>query len=262
MPIPVAPQPLSTQQQQPQPLPLPPDASVEEATEALIDSLVQSLTLAGDTDATARPTPRISNQAEYDATTAWLTERIQPALDEIDRTFDESIKQAHHLHKQLLAKKRQVAAPWQSAKDALLAARTAFRSELERQQLAERAQLEAAMRKQAEADAMERAKALYAEGKIEEGDALFEQLTSGGVAPSIELPETVVRRPKSRGTAVRDLSRFRVVDASKVAREFLIPDLKAIQAAVDQHGKAAEKLVGEGSIEVFTRQSEAVRSAK
>lgn len=239
-----------------------PEQAQEQLAQTLVDSLAPATrdhlpTIVDE----ARTRASITSQVEYDAATALLTDVIQVALDEIDSTFDGSISQAHQLHKRLLATKRQVAEPWTRAKEILLQARETFRRALEAEQQRQRAELEAAMKREAERAKREEAQRLYIEGRDAEADAILDELAGGTVKPTISLPEVVPLRPKSQGTAVRTLKRFNVLDARALKPEYLIPDLQAIQRVVDAQGQAAElavSLPGTRAIEYLTRESEAV----
>ena len=200
----------------------------------------------------------IQNDEQYAIAGDLLTGSIKPALKQLDDAFDPIIKSWHAGHKQTLATKKALAAPLLEAEARvknLLGAYAVEQARVKRLEAAVDAELEARV----EREAQEAADAEEAVRLLEEGDeeAALELLGLGdddggedrldeedGEEVEVYVPPVKVERPKAEGVTVRMLKRYRVTNELGIDRPYLVPDAKAIQAAVDRLGKQAESIVG------------------
>lgn len=122
----------------------------------------------------------------------------------------------------------------------------------ERKRQTEEAERQARLAAEAAAEAkLAAAQELFAAGDEESArgaEMLVEEVTSP--APALVLPPVRTVLPES-GVTRRTIKRYRLLDASKVKREFTIPNDAAIAALVTKMGEAAVAVVGEGSIAVY-----------
>jgi hypothetical protein len=204
----------------------------------------------------------LRTEGDYLASGEFLTTVVRPALDQIDEKHDRNVAAWNAGHKAALADKRRDAAPFLDAEAVVKAARERWRArqrELERE---ERLRLEREQQRAAEAGARAEARRLLEAGTVtaeREADQLMRDLGDGAIVPANPLPASVPRAlPRTEGTTVRQLKRYRVVDALAIKRDFLVPDEVAIQRVVTALGERAEQVVG--GIEVYLKDSEGVSS--
>lgn len=101
----------------------------------------------------------------------------------------------------------------------------AWTRHLEAERQAEEARLRAEAQKRAEDEAIARAQAMNAAGQKEEAEAII-------AAPVEVAPVIVPKTAPKASTVMRKVPKFRIVDASKIPREFMTPDEKKIGAVV------------------------------
>ena len=172
----------------------------------------------------------------------FLRDDIKKMRKRVDETFDDLIDQAHKSHKALVARKRTFTDPLDTAERTVKGKMSAFMAEEERKRAAEEARLrkEAEERQRAEAEAARRAEeerrlneaaALEAAGHQEAAQALIEEPVVVPVAPP---PAVIVpsRVPRMAGVSPRETWKFRIIDESKIPREFLMVNESAIGAMV------------------------------
>ncbi len=124
-------------------------------------------------------------------------------------------------------------------------------AEAERRIRAERErEIDAELRRQAEDDVLAEAEALAGQGESVAAEALLERPV---VAPVVQLA-----RPKAAGISERKRFVFEIVDASKIDRKFLTPDLVKIRQTVTALGPDAAGHIG--GIVVREEVSVAVRA--
>lgn len=201
---------------------------------------------------------RITTDEEYEAAGKFLVEVVKPGLARVDEVFDPNIRRWHEGHKAALEEKRGHAAPLLEAERIVKGGITGWRQEVARRQELERRKAEREARERAEVAAREEALRLLGEGRHEEAEEMLEELAEG-VVPTLPVPVRKVEAPRVAGISTRTLKRWRLVDVGKMKREYMVPDEKAIQAAVTAMGKRAEAVVGEGSIEYYEEESVGAR---
>lgn len=199
----------------------------------------------------------IVDDETYQLTVDFSRDTIKPAVKVLDDAFKPSIKDAHSLHKQLLATYKGLVEPFDKAEEVLSLARQKYRREVEERQRVEAERVELEMKAEAERLALEEAGELFSQGDEDAATQLLAQLADGQVEP-IAPPPMVEQRVKASGLTVRKLKRFRVVNVNLINRQYLIPDLAAIQKVVNE-SEDPIAVVGAG-IELFELESEAVRS--
>jgi hypothetical protein len=149
-----------------------------------------------------------------------LWEQGQEMLKKIDEGYDDLIKSAHKLHKDLVAKKKKYSLPVEEAcaqiKRAILTFDTRIKQEAERLRVAE------------EKKKQEEAKALIEEGKVEEA---VERLQSTTVsAPAAPKPEG--------GPRFQKRWHAEVIDFKLLPDEYKLPNTVLLNTlAVQQHEK-------------------------
>ena len=124
----------------------------------------------------------------------------------------------------------------------------AAEQERQRREAALKAQQEAYEREQARL--IEEARLVAATGDSVAAEAILQEAVEVEVAPVV-LPSTT---PQVQGTSFRSKFEWELVDWTKLKAEFIQVNEKAIGATVRGSGKAAETIVGSGSIRVTQRQ--------
>ena len=168
----------------------------------------------------------VANDEQYQSACDFLTMTIKPMRKKIDETFDPIIKKAHQAHKEAVAQKKSVEAPLMQAEKIVKPKIADYLNEKERQRVEKERKLQEEARKRAEAEALERAAMLEKEGAKEEAEAI--------ISEPIEAPTVIVQSsaPKAEGISVKKLWKFEIVDESKIPREYLMVNEKAIGAVV------------------------------
>lgn len=163
--------------------------------------------------------------------------RRREALKEIERqidaTFDPLIEQAYKHHKALVAEKRRHSEPIEQARGIYKRLMFAWEDRIEQERKAEEARLQAEAKRQAEEDAL-----VAAENAATEAEAMA-AIECVQVAPVIVTKSL----PKVAGHSRRPVPKFRIVDASKLPRQYLSPDEKKIGGVV-RSLKAAHGIPG------------------
>lgn len=228
---------------------------------------------------------RVLNDADLEEAASFLRD-CKTLSQRINETFDPIINAAHRSHTEAIAQKKKVQGPVlqaeqvtkvaiatyyqeqeaarrQAQREAEEAARRAREdeeraraAELERRMNAERetadaladrsAQLEREGRHEEAAALMARAENAESDARVTEAELVDTSLPS--VAPAVIVAPPPL--PKVQGVSVRDKWTWTLLDKSKLKPEFLIPDEKAIGAAVRSLMERAEDVVGAGSIRV------------
>lgn len=161
----------------------------------------------------------------------------------IEKAIEPSKTAAHKAHRAVCDLEMKLRAP---LKDVMSAARTMIGSwEIEQRKIREEEE------KKLAAEAKARAEEAQIQEAIEHDEAgdkesAAEVLDRPVIAPPVSLP-----KPKAAGVATATVREVTILDASKLKREFLIPDEKRIKAA----GKAltqemADHLFGAGAVQV------------
>lgn len=202
---------------------------------------------------------KITNDEQLAIASA-LRAAAKQGLRELDEDFKPVKKAWDNGKAQVLALYRKYASPFNQTVEILDVMIQQYHGEVQKTQEREIAKI-----KEATWEELDKAKLEEAVELIEQGDEttaldLLESLgeRQPGVS-SIEDLVPVIRKPQVEGLSVRTLKRFRVIDASLIKPEFMMPDAVKIQKVVTDNGKRAEEIVGAGGIEVFDKQSVASR---
>lgn len=170
----------------------------------------------------------IQTAAHYTQAGEFLKD-IKALRKEIDATFDPIISKQYDAHKEACGQKKRADAPLAEAEQILKRGLIAFDSEQERLRLLEERRLQALARQEAEAQQLAEAAAKEAEANAatdlteayhlrREAEAVLAQPT---VTPTVAVPTFT---PKVAGLSYREVWRFRVVDETKIPREYLTRD--------------------------------------
>lgn len=159
----------------------------------------------------------VTDAASYQKASA-LIDTGNEILKEIGATFDPLIKNAHQLHKDLIAKKNVFAAPIEAALSAKKREMGNWQMEQDRLRRAEEARLAEEARKHAEALAVAEAQVLAQHGQTEAADEVIQQAIEAP-APTIVLPKF---QSTDYGRSTRSVWRWKIVDLTKIPLHFLI----------------------------------------
>ena len=152
---------------------------------------------------------------------------IKALRSKVADTFDPLIKNAHDLHKSILAKKQTVDKPLEEAEKTVKRAMEAYDREQERLRREEEERLREIARKEEEERRLKEAIALEESGHKEIAEAVMEAPVT--VAPVV-LPKVT---PKMEGGPIfRTVWKFRIVNPNIIPREYLIPDQVKIGGVV------------------------------
>jgi hypothetical protein len=161
---------------------------------------------------------------------------LKAMVTSMEEYWEVLISDAHKHHKALVARKNEMTGPAKSAiaKIKILVAAYDANEEKKRQE-DERAAAEA-LRNQAEAEALETAAALQAAGDRFGAEQTLEAAINAP-APPVIIPSAV---PTITGKSSRQNWKFRITDADKIPREYLMVDEQKIGAIVralkEKHG--------------------------
>jgi len=199
----------------------------------------------------------ITNQDELSAADQFRQD-IKALLRSIDEAFDPQIEQAYALHRSLLAKKKEFAGPPLRALEVINPKIAEYIKEQDRarfQKERERQISEQEAKRLAEI-AVDKASELVDEGRAAEANAVLKEaaLKAGEIEASApEIPE----KPLA-DVSLRTTWDFEVVDADKIPRKYLAPDLVTIGKVV----RAMKEQTDIPGIRVFTKTSVADRARK
>lgn len=174
--------------------------------------------------------------------------RCKAATKTLDDAYDGIIKRAHEAHKAAVAKKKELAKPFDDAVQIVKRKVGAYTAEQERIRREEEARLREEARKKAEEEALALADELEQAGDPEAAQAVIE--TPVHAAPVV-VPSRV---QKVSGISNRVNWKFRIVNASAIPRQYLIPDEKAIGA----HGRSMKDRANIPGVEFFPDETVSV----
>lgn len=195
----------------------------------------------------------ISNRDELEAAGAMLT-TIKGLQKEINQVFDPIIKKAHQSHKEAVAQKKKAGAPLVRAEGIIKPKIAIYTAEQERIRLEEETRLrkEAEAKQKAEEEKrIKEAEALEAEGKKEEAEKVISEPIPEPAPIAAPSPAA-----KVEGVSIKKIWKFRIVDPSKLPREYLMADSTAIGKAVRTQKEKCE-IPG---VEIYAEDSVAARS--
>ena len=180
----------------------------------------------------------IESTDEYEAAGAFLTEQLKPALAEIERTWRPMQRKIQAAHKEVVAQRRRHEDPLFEAERIVKGAMGTYVTEQRRiAAVAETERLRVA-REEAESAALAEAERLEAAGHKE---AAEEKITAP-VVPVVSAPPP--EEPKAAGTSARLVTKYRIIDSTRIHRAYMMPDEKKIGQIVRSMGADAEELVG------------------
>src|SRR3990167_488271 len=159
----------------------------------------------------------ISDTLTYIAATEFLL-ILKSIQKEIDETFNGPIEAAHASHKSILAAKKKHSEPITEAERIIKIKIGSYLAEQEKIRIAEERRLQEEARKRAEEEQLAEAVALEASG---ESVAAEELIQAPVQAAPVVLPKST---PKVSGISVKKMWKWRLMDATKVNREFLSVD--------------------------------------
>lgn len=194
---------------------------------------------------------RITSESQHQAAAAFLVEEINPGIKFVESLLSETKKAHHTSHRLISAKETALLKPYEDAKQKVNRLILDWHREVRRLAEVERAQLEQEIRDREQQLALDHAAELSLSDDPAdqmEADDILQDVTSrqdGGYPPIpvSGLPPVNYAPPKAPGVATRTLKRFDLLDAGLLRPEFLLPDLKKIQALVNAVGAQAEDMV-------------------
>lgn len=180
----------------------------------------------------------VTDAASYEVAAEFL-KAVKGLAKKVDETFDPIIKKQHEAHKEAITQKKRHAEPLEKIEKLVKDKMTTWWKENERLRAIEQAKLEAAEKKRLEDEALNMAGSLEAQGENEEANNVLQNAID--TRPVVE---STIEQPKVAGVSMRKVLKYRIIDATAVKRDFLIPDDKAITKIVQGMGVKAEALVG------------------
>lgn len=180
-------------------------------------------------------TIKVTSAAKYNEAAVFVLE-IKGMEKTVEELYDQHVKDAHTLHKNLTTARGKLLSPLSEARKLVESSMSAWT--LEQNRIAQQ-------KAQADAEA-ERQRELKEAKKIKDAaerkEVIEELKATPVVAESVEIAV-----PRVSGISARKVVKFKVFDARKVPRQFLIVDESAIRAYVKLHGLEAKI----GGVEVY-----------
>lgn len=176
----------------------------------------------------------IKTAADFEKAGDYLVSHIKDGQKKIDVLFDPTIKAAHEAHREACAAKKAMRDPLDEAeriaKDKLKAYKeevARLQREAERKAIAEAAKLqeEAAKLQAQSAKALAKGDESKAQEKAEAAEAASVQAAQVQVAAVAPAP-----LKKFAGFSIRKVWKWKVVDAARIPREYLVPNEAALNA--------------------------------
>jgi len=199
----------------------------------------------------------IASQDQLSAADAFRQD-IRSLLRKIDDAFDPQIDQAHALHKSLLAKKKEFAGPPSQALEIINPKIADYIKEQDRIRLQKERerQLKEQEAKRLAEKAVDKAAELVDKGHVAKANAVLSEaaLKAGEIqAAAPDIPE----KPQA-DVSLRTTWDFEVVDADKIPRKYMVPDLVTIGKVV----RAMKDQADIPGIRTFTKTSVADKGRK
>jgi hypothetical protein len=165
-----------------------------------------------------------------------LWKQIGDMIKEVKDTFDPICDAAHKAHKAAVEKRAKYLDPLTAVQKSVKGLMSAYDAEQERIRREEQARLAEIARKAAEEQAL--LDAIAAEEEAKRNGATKEEAAQEAeavMAEPVYVPPVVLPKatPKLQGGPVYKTAwKFRIVDANKIPRQYMVPDEKAIGAIV------------------------------
>lgn len=194
----------------------------------------------------------VTNPDEYQNAGSLLA-RIKAEIKARLEYWKPAKKKLDEAHAEICKKEKDSIAPLKELEKTVGQKMSLWSEAEEKRRRDEEVRLQAEARKKADEDAKRQADLLKKSGRPEEAKAVMQQAS---VPVPVVVPSAV---PKVAGLSQRKTWRFKIVDSSKLQRQFLMPDDVAIGSLVRSLGKAAEQVVGPGAIEAWEESSFAGR---
>jgi hypothetical protein len=170
-----------------------------------------------------------------------LWKAIKDMMKEVSDTFDPIITAAHASHKKALEQKAKFYTPLEKAYKDVKKLMSDYDTAQEAIRQAEEARLREIARKAEEERLLMEAIAAEAVGEKEEAAAIINE--------PVYVPPVVVQKevPKVQGMSFRTIWKFRIVDGTKIPRNYMIPD----EVKIGQVVRALKKESNIPGIEVY-----------
>lgn len=189
----------------------------------------------------------ITNDSENSAADLYRSSVVKPKLAERKARLAPIRANVAQLKRQIDELCGELLAPYEAADREIKSAMEDYARRKLEEQRREVRRIEASRTQAAEVAAVEEAQQLLADGNDTAAQAILERVAAGTVQPATSMPAIVLRPPTSATSSTAILKRYDLLDVTKLlpAYTLTIPNAAAIQGVVTQHGKAAEKIVGE-----------------
>ena len=178
-----------------------------------------------------------------------VLKQIKALRTEIGNAFDPIIKKAHEAHKEALSRKKDAEAPLVTADKALRSRMATYYAEQERKRKEAEAAALAEARRIEEERQLRMAELAEANGESE----LAEEILSAEPAP-VAAVQTMAR-PEAENVHTQQTWKFRIVDESKVPRQYLMLDTVQIGKIV----RAMKSETAIPGVEAYAEESIVVR---
>jgi len=196
----------------------------------------------------------IFSKYEYEES-GTLLGKIKEAQKFFHSLFDESIDDWNKGHKRMLARRNRYTKPLDELESRIKSAQAAYSLDQIRRQREISDRNARIMREAAEEEAREQVSQLREFGTpdaIEDAERIEQKIESGTLEVSAPPPMTLTVPKSSTGSSGRLVQKLVVVDADKLNREYMIPNLDLLADLFSTFGvenfRQLEELVGIGSI--------------
>ena len=196
----------------------------------------------------------VTNPEEYQDAGGLLA-RIKAEIKARLEYWKPAKKKLDEAHAEICKKEKDSIAPLKELEKTVGEKMSLWSQAEERKRRDEEVRLQADARKKAADDAKRQADLLKKSGRPEEAKAVIQQ---AAVPVQVVVQSSV---PKVAGLSERKSWKFRIVDPSKLQRQFLKPDEVAIGALVRSLGKSSEQVLGAGAVETWEESSFAGRGS-
>jgi len=157
-----------------------------------------------------------------------ISKSISQLRKAVDETFNPIIAAANKTHKEALDQKKKFSLPLELGQREIDFKINTYRQRQEQKRREEERQLQEQARKDAEERALHEAEELARQGEHEHAQAVIEEAIAAP-APVVSIAPSV---PKVQGIAARPVWRWKIVDETKIPREYLTVDEIKISGVV------------------------------
>ena len=159
----------------------------------------------------------INNSADYLAAGEFV-KSVDALAKEVEASFKPGIQKAHDLHKSLIAERDRHLKPLTEAKTTTKRLMVSYDQAQEQKRREEEARLREEARRIEEEAKLAAALEAEAAGELAEADAIMQE--------EVYVPPVIVKKetPKVTGIRFQTTWRWRITDAGKIPREFMLPD--------------------------------------